>query len=102
MKLTDEQKKHMDELKKEGLNNNQISLRLGINYSSVQYYLNEKYREKVKTKNKENYKEYYRKNKEKILEKTRDYRRDYMRKRYQQDPEFRKKQIERVKNEKSK
>ena len=74
----------MFKLRKKGYSYADISLELKISYNTVLYHLNESFRNKRKEigRQKRN---------------TKEYQRNYQRKRYNEDAEFRKKQLKRVK-----
>jgi transcriptional regulator len=87
-------------LRKKGLSYEKISLKLSISKHKIMYLLNEDYRENIKKRRNENYQRNKLKIKKNITiekkEKIKKYQRDYHKKKYDSDPEFRKKQIQRV------
>lgn len=74
MKITEKQKELILKLKAEGINMKEVSLKLNIPYSTVQYYYN--LNTKIKTKDRS--KEYSRLNPRVNNEKRREYMKKYM------------------------
>jgi len=80
----------MQHLREKGYSYSQISLELRINYFTVKYHLNEKYKERVKKRSR-------------IKTKSdKDYMRIYQAERYKNDPLFREKQKKRSRDYKRK
>jgi hypothetical protein len=79
-----------------GLSYSKLSLKFQISKDRIIYLLNDKYREKVKRRRNENYK----KNKKKLTKEQKDkikkYQKEYHKRKYNNDPEFRKKHIKMV------
>lgn len=94
MRITDKLKKQILSLREKGLSYSKISLKLNISEQQVLYHLNSSFKEKMKQRSRKNSKGYFQKNKKRLTEQRKDYNREYNRKRYNNDEEFRKKQIE--------
>jgi len=95
MRITEDLKSKILELRKEGLTYEQISVKLNIKLNQVVYWIKDKYRERVKELNKPKNKIYYYKNKEKINLKRREYNKIYYKNKYKTDEVFREKQKQR-------
>lgn len=92
-KVTKEEIKQMEKLQKEGNSILKIAKLMKRPYVTVRYYLDEEFRQKRI----QNAKEYTKRNPVKRTDKLREYQRKYHNNRYKNDPEYRRKQIERNK-----
>jgi hypothetical protein len=90
-------KKQIEEIKesKEGLL--AIARKYKVNPNTIKYYRSKKFRDYLREYQKKRYKNMNKEQKEKYKTERKGYQKKYQRDKYQNDPEFRKKQLERAK-----
>lgn len=94
MKITEEQKKKIKELRVKGKLIKEIAITLNLTSGIVLYWLNEEYRIKKKELGKSYYKNLPKEKKKEFSDNRKSYRTEYYRKRYNTDEEYRKRRIE--------
>lgn len=101
-KLTKEQVEEIKSLREEGKKTLELAKLFKVSQTTIQYWVSEKTNTKVKKRATDWFKKKSLKEKKTIYEKRRSYLREYFKRRYNQDPIFRKKHIQRVINSKKK
>jgi hypothetical protein len=96
-KLNEQQIKEIKELAKNGVSYREISRRFGVKLEAIKYHLLPEFKERAKELNRLRYKKMSSQEKRIYFDKKKKYQREYHRNRYNNDKEFRNKQIERAK-----
>ncbi len=96
-KLNKEQIEEIIKLRNEGKTYLEISKKFNVLPNAIRYHVDSNFRDSLREYNRKRYNQMSQKEKKEYFKNKREYQRTYHQNRYKNDPEFRKKQLERVK-----